>query len=266
MKKLIINADDFGLCDSVNRAVIDCHRAGTLTSATLLVNGEAAVQAAALALEHPGLGVGLHLNITSGQPSSPPAKIPSLLGSDGCFPGLARQLLRLSAGLVRRRELEAEVAAQIEAFRRLGLDPTHIDSHHHTHAHPRVRAAILKVCPPAGIAKMRGYAAAGTHPKALLIATAWRLPPPAGSLRAPDRLFGIQAMGKEDMAGLLGRELRTAAGSLEFMCHPGYADERLRRLSSYNQPRQVELEALLSAGFAATIRASGWQPVSFREL
>lgn len=266
MKKLIINADDFGLCESVNRAVIDCHRAGVLTSATLLVNGEAAAEAAALALESPALGVGLHFNLTSGQPSAPPQAIPSLLGSDGRFPGLARQLLRLSAGRVRRRELETELSAQIEAFRLLGLEPTHIDSHHHTHAHPRVRAAILGVCPDAGIMKARGYAAAGSHPKALLIAAAWRLPPTPAALRTPARLFGIGAMGKVDMAGLLAGELKAAAGSLEFMCHPGYADERIAQLSSYNRPRQAELEALLSPQFAAMVMASGWRLVSFREL
>lgn len=266
MNKLIVNADDFGLCESVNRAIIDCYQAGAVTSTTLLVNGEASASAADLAAAHPALGVGLHFDLTSGQPSLPAAEVPSLTGADGRFPGMAAQIWRLTSGRARRRELEAELTAQIAACRQLGIDPTHIDSHHHLHAHPRVRAAINRVCPAAGIRKMRGYRRAGHSPKELLIGFAWHLPAGPRALKSPARLFGIGAMGNKELAALLKKELAAASGSLEFMCHPGYDDERLRQISGYNRPRQVELEALLADAFAGAVRSSGWRPATFRDL
>ncbi|RJQ45728.1 MAG: ChbG/HpnK family deacetylase, partial [Gaiellales bacterium] len=141
-EKLIINADDFGLSSGVNRGIIECHEAETVTSTTLMAQGAAAEEAAVLAVEHPRLGVGVHLNLTSGRPVLPADRVPSLVDRAGLFPGRSRALLWLTTGRTRTAHLEAEIAAQIERCRSLGVEPTHVDSHHHLHAHPRLRAIL----------------------------------------------------------------------------------------------------------------------------
>lgn len=266
MKKLIINADDFGLTSGVNRAIIEAHQAGVLTSATLMVSGRAAGEAAGLSLENPGLGVGLHVNLTSGAPVLPPEKVPSLVGRDGCFPGVEKALLRLSAGLARGREIEAEIAAQIERCRGLGIEPSHVDSHHHLHAHPRLRRILVRVCWRSGINKARGYRMGIRSPKALAIRMAAALPVYGKELKTPERFSGIEVMGKIDMAAALRRELAATDGALEFMTHPGYADRELALTTSYNDLRQVELKVLTSGEFLRVAQEARAELISFRDL
>jgi len=265
LEKLIINADDFGLTRGVNRAVIECYQRGALTSATLMVNGEAAVDAALAAADNTGLGVGLHLNLTSGAPMRPPGEVPSLLGADGRFPGLRQALWRLTIGKARTRELEDEIVAQIDRMVELGVRPTHIDSHHHLHAHPRLRSLLSRVCPRHGIHRMRGYHMPVRSTKSLGVVLAARLP--AGApLKSPDRFMGIEEMGGGELAAPLRRELARTGGTLELMCHPGYVDEDLARATSYSAPRQLELERLLSPEVAAAIEESGVLTASFAAI
>lgn len=266
VKKLIINADDFGLTEGVNQAVIECYQRGVVSSATLLVTGGAAKQAGALAGAHKKLGVGLHLNLTSGEPVLPPASIKSLVGNDGHFPGLASAVMRLTTGWARGAELEAEIAAQIERCLKLGIVPTHIDSHHHLHAHPRLRRIITRVCGRMGINKARGYHMGGRSPKALVVRAAAAIPATTQALKTPERFFGIEVMGKKDFTDALGEEMSAARGTLEFMCHPGYVDRDLEEVSSFSGPRQAELEALLKPSFKEMINASGVKLISYREL
>lgn len=265
-KRLIVNADDFGLTGGVNRAIVECHQRGVVTSTTLMVNGQAAADAATLATANRQLGVGLHLNLTTGPPTLPPEKVSSLVGPDGNLPGLKKMLVRLTLGQARTSELEAEVLAQIERCRELGIEPTHADSHHHLHAHPRLRGILTWACRRTGIKKARGYRMAARSPKAAVIRLAALIPVGGEALQTPDRFSGIEAMGGKDMAAALAAELASTRGVLEFMCHPGHADAELFSASSYNDLRQVELKTLVSGEFLAAIQAAGAETISFREL
>ncbi len=255
----------------VNRGIIDCYRDGVVTSTTLMVNGEASAPAAALAAENPGLGVGLHLNLTTGRPVLPPRRVPSLLGRDGRFPGKGYMIARLSTGSISRAELDAEIGAQIAACRALGIKPTHIDSHHHLHAHPEVAAALLRVCPGEGIHRARGYRMKPRSPRAAGIRLAAVMPWPGrarggAGMITPERFAGIEEMGSLDIAGKLASELEADGDSLEFMCHPGYTDETLRRLTSYSDLRETELAALLSQRLRDVIEDAGAELTGFSGL
>ena len=265
MEKLIVNADDFGMTEGVNRGIIACYQRGVVTSTTLMVNGEAVAGAVVLAAEHPGLGVGLHINLTAGPPTRPPHSVRSLVGRDGCFPGKGNMLVRLTTGAIDTGELESEITAQVQACRALGITPTHVDSHHHIHAHPVAASALARVCPPLGINRMRGYRLAPRSLKALGIRAAAMLSV-AGAMRVPDRFAGIEEMGRRDMAAAFDRELVAEGGTLEFMCHPGYQDARLQHLSTYNDLRQVEMEALVSPEVRRVVEGSGVRLVDFRGL
>lgn len=144
--RLIINADDFGWAESINRAVDDGHRAGVITSATLLVTGPALESAVQVAHHAPRLGVGLHFNLTEGRPVSEPGQIPSLVDNQGRF--LSRGGL-IKAGLTGRLnpdQVALELAAQWRLFMETGLSASHLDGHQHVHFLPRVIEVVLEFC------------------------------------------------------------------------------------------------------------------------
>jgi len=187
------------------------------------------------------------------------------VGRDGCFPGKGNMIMRLTTGAVKKEELEGEIKAQARACRALGIKPTHIDSHHHIHAHPVVASALARVCPSLGIERARGYRVGPGSLKALGIRAAAMLAR-YGGLRTPDHFAGIEEMGGHDIAAALERELSRHGGTLEFMCHPGFSDERLRRVSAYNELRQAELDAMISPEVRKVVERAGVELVDFRSL
>jgi hopanoid biosynthesis associated protein HpnK len=139
-----MNADDFGKSDDINEAVRLAYQHGLLTSASLMVNGEAAGGAIALAKENPGLAVGLHLVLTGGRASLPPERIPHLVDPDGFFKsGPLSSGLRFYFDTRARKELTREIQAQFERFSATGLPLSHVDGHLHMHLHPMVFKILL---------------------------------------------------------------------------------------------------------------------------
>ncbi len=156
MKRLIVTADDFGLTIPVNEAVEEGHRRGILTAASLMVTGEAAADAVARAKRMPKLGVGLHLVLVDGVPVLPPEQIPHLVGGDGRFsPNVVTQGARIFCLPAARRQLAAEIRAQLAAFRATGLTLDHVNAHHHFHLHPTIQQALLRLAPEFDIRAVR---------------------------------------------------------------------------------------------------------------
>ena len=156
MKDLIVNADDFGLSSGANRAIITAWREGILTGASLMVTGEACAEAVALAQENPGLQVGLHLTLVQGRSALAHQGFPSLTDQRGDFPddpvmaGMRYFFLRSL-----RKQLKAEIAAQIDRFLETGLALSHIDGHLNIHMHPTVFDILLSLMPKYGIDTFR---------------------------------------------------------------------------------------------------------------
>jgi hopanoid biosynthesis associated protein HpnK len=144
-RRLIVNADDFGRSHSINRAVIQAHQRGILTTASLMVTGAAAEEAIALAHEHPCLGVGLHLTLSHGNSALPHSEIPDLVDREGNFSNNA-----VAAGFkyfaLRRchDQIAREVAAQFAKFRATGLVLDHVNGHLHFHLHPAVFKILMQ--------------------------------------------------------------------------------------------------------------------------
>ncbi|MCF7669188.1 MAG: hopanoid biosynthesis-associated protein HpnK [Verrucomicrobia bacterium] len=142
---LIVNADDFGKSSSVNQAVELAHCRGILTTASLMVNGDAAMEAVEIARRNPGLGVGLHLTLACGRPALERSQIPGLVGDDGSFddkPVLAG--LRYFANPALAPQLESEVSAQFEKFEATGLKLDHVNGHLNIHLHPVILRILLR--------------------------------------------------------------------------------------------------------------------------
>src|SRR2546425_3360383 len=128
MKRLIVNADDFGFTRGVNRAVVRAFKTGIVTSTTIMANGEAFDDAVKLALANPGLGVGCHLAVVGGLPVAPPADVSSLVDNGGVLPrGLSRVVFKLARGSVPTEKLTREFRAQIERVVQAGIKLTHVD-------------------------------------------------------------------------------------------------------------------------------------------
>lgn len=140
--QLIINADDFGLSESVNEAIIDVFRAGNLSSATLMVNMPGTQHAVGLAQSHPKLGIGLHFCITEGKSLTQPA---SLLNADGTFISRSELVKRILKRKVDTSEVRQEFEAQLDRQEAFGLNFTHSDSHQHTMMLPWVFKAVKPV-------------------------------------------------------------------------------------------------------------------------
>jgi hopanoid biosynthesis associated protein HpnK len=156
LKQLIVTADDFGLAVGVNAAVEEGHRRGILTAASLMVTGEAAADAVARARRMPTLGVGLHLVLVDGVPALPPEQIPDLVGPDGLFStDVLRTGIRIFCKPAARRQVAAEIRAQLDAFRRTGLALDHVNAHHHFHLHPTVQHELLRLAAEFGVRAVR---------------------------------------------------------------------------------------------------------------
>ncbi len=145
-RRLIINGDDFGVSREVNEAVILAHRRGILTSASLMVSGQAFEHAVILAKENPRLAVGLHVTCVDGRPVLGPSEIPHVVCKNGTFPSdPAMAGLQYFFCPSARKDLFNEIAAQFEKFSQSGLVFSHVDGHCHLHVHPVVLDAVVQL-------------------------------------------------------------------------------------------------------------------------
>jgi hypothetical protein len=247
--RLIVNADDHGRTDAISDGVLEAHRLGIVTSASLMVAYPAAERAARLSREHPGLGLGLHVALTGGPSVLPASAAPGLVDGAGRLPSRPEALA--AARLV---ELAAEARAQLDRFRALvGRDPTHFDSHHHAH---RLRAVFEVVV---ALALETGRPVRCASPDMVRELR-------ARGVRTPDAFlesfFGDAATG-ETLEAILGG---LGPGVTELMCHPARPDPELRATSSYADARGRELAVLTAPGLRERVTAAGIDLVSFAAL
>jgi predicted glycoside hydrolase/deacetylase ChbG (UPF0249 family) len=149
VKRLIVNADDFGRAAGVNLGIVRAHREGIVTSATLMTNAPGTAHAGKLAATEPGLDIGVHLVLTYAKPLLNPSRIRSLVREDGTFWRPSELLARP----IDRREALMEYRAQFARARELlGREPTHVDTHHWVHDHPALSWAVCELARETGAA------------------------------------------------------------------------------------------------------------------
>jgi len=287
MKQLILNADDFGLTRGVNEGIIRAHREGVLTSATLMACGPAFDHAVELAKQNPRLGVGCHLVLVGGRAIAPVEEIPSLASKDGRLPAsLGSFVTRLSSGTIRPKEIDRELRAQILKIRAAGIEPTHLDTHKHTHSHPAVMAALGRVARELGIRRVRKpmenlqdswNSSRGENSgilKELLAAAAARAVAPLFhsasrkyGLRSPDHFLGLAMTGRLGPIALRRMISSVQEGSTEIMSHPGVSDSELERIDTrlFHQ-RNAEMDALIEPAIRSAIEERGIRLITYGEL
>ena len=262
MTHLIVNADDFGQTPGINRAVLELHQAGLLTSASLMARAAATDQAIEIALATPTLGVGCHVVLTDGEPVLPPAQVASLLDpSTNLFiPSLTGFLGRLFAGRIRADEIQAEATAQIQYLQSCGLQVTHIDTHKHTHMFPRVLRPLLRGARACGIRLVRnpfepvwairatagaGFVRAAQVSILRSLQSTWRRILTEEGFETTGGTIGVSGTGALDTVTLHRLLDRVPAGTWELVTHPGYNDSDLARVQTrLRASRDIEREAL----------------------
>ena len=142
---LIINADDFGLSTTVNEGIIDSYTNGIVTSTSMMLTMSSFEHAFNKAEEFPDLDIGIHIDLSWGNPLSKPVDIPSLVNSNGKFLGKKKLFFQLLFNHISLVELECEILAQVKFFKQSGLRLFHADVHQHFHCFPIVMKALMNV-------------------------------------------------------------------------------------------------------------------------
>ncbi len=287
MKRLIVNADDFGYTRGVNSGVIRGFRDGIITSATIMANGASFEDAVERAQENPRLGVGCHLVLVGERCVEAASAIPSLVDSEGRLPSsLAVLTGKLMAGAVRGEDIVRELRAQIGKVISAGIEPTHLDSHKHTHSHPRVMEQVVRVAEEFGIRRVRrpfenadvllrsGFGGGWNSLKRRLTALAARTAAPQfdklareHGVRTPERLWGVAATGRLNREAILSVIGSMPEGVNELMCHPGEYDDALEHAkTSLKRERERELEALMDPAVRTAIGEQRIELIDYRGL
>jgi chitin disaccharide deacetylase len=270
---LVVNADDYGLTEGVSRAILRAHTEGVVTSTSVLAVGRAFPRCGPWLRQHPGLGVGVHLALVGETPVLPAARIPSLVDGQGRFLGDWRRLLLRSLWRpLDPAQLRAELAAQVERVRDLGVPVTHLDSHQHLHLLPVVREAVLETARRFGIEVVRVPRAHGRRGWGVavnLLSVALRARARARGLRFADQVYGFDETGALDEAALeraLAAMARSPGRSFELITHPGPAADPERHAYPWPFRWADELDALTSAATRSRIQGHRFRLVSHLAL
>jgi chitin disaccharide deacetylase len=287
VKNLIVNADDLGWTEGVNRGIAEAHRNGIVTSASLLANGGAFTSAVAVARSTPGLGVGVHLNLSDGAPVAAPELLTSLVSDSGEFEGGPENLLlRIARGGLPLHEVEMEWEAQIEKVRDAGIQPTHLDGHKHVHMLPGLFETALRLAKRYGIGAIRVAHEASSlraalstgeelHTAAVLkqgvqarglkfLARDAREQAERAGISTADYFCGIAQTGEMTKEGVAQLVRSLPEGTTELMCHPGYADEELQTTATRLQSsRQTELAILTDLGIRNLVASQGIRLIDY---
>jgi hopanoid biosynthesis associated protein HpnK len=290
MKRLIVTADDFGLTEKVNEAIVEGHRHGIVTSTSLMANGGAFEHAVELARETPSLGIGAHLNLTEGSPVAPAAEVQSLLNGSGNLRGGPMGLgKRIVAGTTNLSHIERELRAQIEKILAAGVKLTHIDGHKHVQLLPRVFELVVRLATEYEIKGVRCATERVPEPLALwrrnrasgdrllkqfaigrglsLMVSRMRAKAKRAGLKTPRHFFGIAQTGFLDTATLNTILRSLPEGTSELMCHPGYVDDALERTPTrLLKQRETELQALIEPETRDLMAKYSIELITYREL
>jgi hopanoid biosynthesis associated protein HpnK len=286
VRRLIVNADDFGFTSGVNRAIVDAHSRGVVTSSTLMANSQAFEEAAQLAKTMPKLSIGCHVVLIDGQPVLGAEQLPSLTSAARFRDDLVMFAARAIAGGIEGEEIIAEASAQIQKIQLAGIAVSHIDTHKHTHLFPKILRPLLRAAGACGIRAVRnpfGPRLPLRSSRLLSRPGLWAryaelhlLSRFAGKFReavdregflAPDGTLGIVVTGSLDESLFQAIARSIPQGTWEFVCHPGYDDADLQAAQTrLRESREMELRVLTLPAAREVLLQEGIELISYRDL
>lgn len=281
MRRLIINADDFGLTAGVDRGILEAYENGVVSSTTVMASGQRFHDAVALGERAPRLSVGCHLVFVDGQSILHPSQIPTLMsGSDGRFrEKLVSFACLAAAGKLKAGEIEAEATAQIQKLQNAGIAVSHLDSHKHTHMFPAVLRGMLRAAQNCGIRAIRNpfeplVFASLRHWKRQFqlrmlrrFRSSFRAALANAQVVTPDGCIGVAATGGATLNTFERLLEGLPEGTWELVSHPGYNDADLDKVKTrLRDSREKELAILTSPSLKDLLRREGIELISYREL
>jgi len=269
MKCLIVNADDFGLTQGVNRAIVACHERGIVSSTTLMATGKCFDEAVTLASSLPGMSVGCHVVLVDGEPLLPANEVRSLLapGTQRFYHTITEVLQAVARGRFDPKEVEAEARAQMAKLRDSGIAISHFDAHKHTHMFPSILRPLLRAADANNVRAVRNPFEA---PRSVTVREAmgnrtlfvrkaettvlraalrrrWLSEVRLAGLATTDGSLGVAATGTLNAPRLRKMLEKMPPGVWELVCHPGYNDRDLASVrTKLRESREVEMAALQS--------------------
>lgn len=262
MKKLIVNADDFGRHHAINQAVKQGAKLGILTSASLMPGEKAFEEAVEIARELPDLEIGVHLTLVDGVPVSDPAKIPSLVNKQGCFYANHKEFIkRFFMGRVNLQDVALELRAQIEKVAGKKLHLSHVDAHQHLHVLPGILPIVIDLAKQAGIKGIRipkvdvnvatkksqgGLGEAVGRMGLRILAAVAEHRAKKGGLVMPNHFAGLVAGTAVDEEYLLKLLAVLPNGITEIMLHPGLDNGVLKKVCGWEHDFEAEYRAIVS--------------------
>jgi predicted glycoside hydrolase/deacetylase ChbG (UPF0249 family) len=286
VRRLIINADDFGFTPGVNRGIAEAHLRGVVTSSTLMANGHSFDGAVELSKSMPALSIGCHVVLIDGEPVVDADTLPSLTTSTLFRDGLKSFAARAVAGRISPKELAAEATAQIRKIQSAGIHVSHIDTHKHTHVFPQILRPLLRAAADCGVNSIRNP----FGPRMPLRSTDLLARPKlwtryaevqvlrrfAGKFHnavkregfaTPDGTLGIEVTGTLDEKLFHAIASSIPDGTWEFVCHPGYNDADLRSANTrLRESREIELRVLTLGNAREILSKQGIELISYRDL
>ena len=290
MRRLIVNADDFGFTAGVNRAIVEAHTHGIVTSSTLMANGRAFKDAVRLAMSVPRLSIGCHVVLIDGEPVLDARLLPSITSAHSTGNRFRDRLqffaARALAGRLDSGEIEAEASAQIRKLQSAGVSVSHLDTHKHTHLFPAVLRPLLRAARACGVRAIRNPFGPRKPLKSseLLarpslwtryaevrilrtLASTFRDSASREDLLTPDGTLGIVVTGALDEQLFEGIAAIVPEGTWEFVCHPGYNDDDLKSAKTrLRASRENELRVLTMPKARELLLRQGIDLISYREL
>jgi len=281
-----VNADDFGYTSGVNRAIVESHIRGVVTSSTLMANGGAFDEAVALARTVPKLSVGCHVVLIDGEPLVAPEKLSSLTASQKFRDGMKTFAARALSGKIDAREITVEATAQIRKIQSAGIAVSHVDTHKHTHLFPQILRPVLRAARECGVWAVRnpfGPRFPMRSGELLAKPRLWTryaevkiLRRFAGSFHdavqregfvAPDGTLGIEVTGTLDEKLFQAIASSIPEGTWEFVCHPGYNDAELQAAHTrLRESRETELRILTLPAAKDLLSRESIELISYRDL
>jgi hopanoid biosynthesis associated protein HpnK len=271
LKRLIVCADDLGLHPGINAGILECHRKGIVTSASISPSGQAFEEACGLLRGAPQLDLGVHLTLVGEAPVSSPATLPTL-APEGRFPrDYAVLFRRLLLRRVREEEVERELVAQVARVRDAGIAVSHLDGHQHVHLHPALLPVVIRVAQRFGVKALRAASRVipMTGMKPALIALFARRGVNRvrrAGLKTPDVFLGLADTGRLDVARLLRLLGRLPPGTSELVCHPGAGDASIAAAYPWGFRWDAEAAALTSPAVREALGRERIQLLAYRDL
>jgi hopanoid biosynthesis associated protein HpnK len=286
LRRLIVNADDFGFTPGVNRAIIEAHTGGVVTSSTLMANGRAFGEAVQLAKASPNLSVGCHVVLIDGHPVLDSSTITTIADPGGFRDGLKTFAARALARRMQASEIEGEARAQIQRIQSAGIVVSHFDTHKHTHIFPQILRPLLRAARECGVHAVRNPFGPRLplHSSQLLrrpnlwtrLAEVQVLGRFAGQFRravaqehfvTPAGTLGIEVTGTLDATLFQAIAESIPEGTWEFVCHPGYNDADLAAAKTrLRESRELELRVLTMPEARDILAQRGIQLISYHDL